>query len=64
MSNVCQIIYFKTLDTLDKMVYTLDILAANIEQATYGGDHGNRIGRGNEKRGSTAKSTNVFCGHR
>ena len=32
MSKVCQIIYCKTLDTLDNMVYTLDILAANIEQ--------------------------------
>jgi hypothetical protein len=39
-SNVCQIITVVTLDTLDNMVYTLDILAANYEQTTYGGNHG------------------------
>ena len=33
-----------TLDTLDIMVYTLDTLAANIEQETYGGDHGKSDG--------------------
>jgi hypothetical protein len=40
MSNVCQIFTAITLDTLDNMVYTLYILAANSEQATYGGNHG------------------------
>ena len=40
MSNVCQIFTAITLDTLDNMVYTLDILAANCEQETYGGNHG------------------------
>ena len=43
MSNVCQIFISITLDTLDSMVYTLDILVANIEQKTYGGNHGKRI---------------------
>ena len=32
MSNVCQIFIALTLDTLDKMVYTLDILGANSER--------------------------------
>jgi hypothetical protein len=40
MSNVCQIFTAITLDTLDRKVYTLDILVANGEQATYGGNHG------------------------
>ena len=48
MSNVCQIIIAITLDTLDNMVYTLDILATNIKQATYGGTHGNSIDGENE----------------
>jgi hypothetical protein len=39
-SNVCQIITVITLDTLDGKVYTLDILVANSEQSTYGGNHG------------------------
>jgi len=32
MSNVCQIFLSLTLDTLDKMVYTLDIFSANSER--------------------------------
>jgi hypothetical protein len=48
MSNVCQIFIAVTLDTLDNMVYTLDILAANTEQETYGGNHGKSINGGNK----------------
>ena len=43
MFNVCQIYFTITLDTLDIKVYTLDILASNIEQETYGGNHGKSI---------------------
>jgi hypothetical protein len=43
MFNVCQIYYAITLDTLDIKVYTLDIVAANIERQTYGGNHGKSI---------------------
>jgi hypothetical protein len=39
LSNIKSI----TLDTLDKMVYTLDILETNIEQLTCGADHGKSI---------------------
>ena len=49
MSNVCQIIYNITLDTLDKKAYTLDILVTNSEQATYGGNHGKSIDGENER---------------
>jgi hypothetical protein len=50
MFNVCQIFITITLDTLDNMVYTLDILAANIKQKTYGGNHGKSIHGENENR--------------
>jgi hypothetical protein len=43
MSNVCQIFLVITLDTLDIMVYTLDILVTNNEQTIYGGNYGNSI---------------------
>ena len=43
MFNVCQILLTITIDTLDKYVYTLDILAANIKHSTYGADHGKSI---------------------
>lgn len=43
MSNVCQINIDITLDTLDNMVYTLDVHATNIKHKTYGGNHGKRI---------------------
>lgn len=43
MFNVCQILITITLDTLDMMIYTLDMIVANIEQSTYGGDHGKSI---------------------
>ena len=43
MSSVCQIFITKTLDTLDNILYTLDILVTNIEQETYGGDHGKSV---------------------
>jgi hypothetical protein len=49
MFNVCQIYYTITLDTLDNMVYTLDTLAANSGQITYGGNHGKSIDGENEK---------------
>ena len=48
MSNVCQIFIYITLDTLDNMVYTLDILATNIKRSTYGGNHGKSIDGENE----------------
>jgi hypothetical protein len=48
MSNVCQIFIIITLDTLDSMVYTLDILDTNIKQEAYGGNHGKRIDGENE----------------
>mgnify|MGYP006957794283 CR=1 FL=1 len=48
MFNVCQIIFVITLDTLDNMVYTLDILATNIKESTYGGNHGKSIDGENE----------------
>ena len=48
MSNVCQIFIAITLDTLDNMVYTLDIHDANIEHIIYGGHHGNSIDGENE----------------
>jgi hypothetical protein len=48
MSSVCQIIIAITLDTLDKKVYTLDVLETNIEQLTYGADHGKSIYREKE----------------
>ena len=48
MSNVCQIFINITLDTLDKLVYTLDILGTNIERLIYGGNHGNSIDGENE----------------
>ena len=50
MSIVCQILLTITLDTLDMMVYTLDMIATSIEQSTYGGDHGKSIHGENEKR--------------
>jgi len=49
MSNVCQILITITLDTLDIMVYTLDILVTNSEQTTNGDNHGNSIDRENER---------------
>ena len=51
----------KTLDTLDKTVYTLDILDSNIGHITYGGDHGNSIGSGSESR-SAGNASGVFSG--
>ena len=48
MSNVCQIYYTITLDTLDNMVYTLDILATNSQRETEGGHHGKSFDGGNE----------------
>lgn len=45
------------------MIYKLNILTANIEQETYGGDHGNSIGRGSEKGGAASKGSGVFYGH-
>ena len=48
MSNVCQIFINITLDALDIMVYTLDILVTNIEHIIYGGNHGNSIDGENE----------------
>ena len=50
MFNVCQILITITLDTLDKVVYTLDMIVTNIEQSTYGGDHGKSICGENENR--------------
>jgi hypothetical protein len=49
MSNVCQIYFKITLDTLDKMIYTLDILITNIKQKTYGGSHGKSVDGENEQ---------------
>ena len=43
MFNVCQILITVTLDTLDKLVYTLDTIATNIKQSSYGVDHGKSI---------------------
>jgi len=40
MFNVCQILITITLDTLDMMIYTLDMIATNIERKTEGGHHG------------------------
>jgi hypothetical protein len=37
-----------TLDTLDKIVYTLDVLDANIEHKIWGGNHGKSAGGENE----------------
>ena len=48
MFNVCQIFITITLDTLDIMVYTLDILDTNIEHIIYGGNHGKSIDGENE----------------
>ena len=48
MFNVCQIFTDITLDTVDIMVYTLDIHDANIEQIIHGGNHGKSIHGGNE----------------
>jgi hypothetical protein len=48
MSSVCQIIITITLDTLDKKVYTLDILETNIEQLTCRTDHGKSFYGGKE----------------
>ena len=48
MSNVCQIFINITLDTLDNMVYTLDILTSNIGRQSYGGDHGTSDGGENQ----------------
>ena len=48
MFNVCQIYFRITLDTLDNMIYTLDIHDANIERQTYGGNHGKSIYREKE----------------
>jgi len=49
MFNVCQIFIDITLDTMDNMVYTLDIHDANIEHSIHGGDHGKSIHGGNER---------------
>jgi hypothetical protein len=48
MFNVCQILFALTLDTLDNMVYTLDIHDANIEHIIHGGNHGKSIHGENE----------------
>jgi hypothetical protein len=48
MFNVCQIFFILTLDTMDTMVYTLDILATNIERIIDGGNHGKSIDGQNE----------------
>jgi hypothetical protein len=40
MFNVCQILFTMTLDTLDIMVYTLDILDTNSGRNTMGGSYG------------------------
>ena len=40
MSKVCQILIEITLDTLDILSYTLDILVTNIEPQSNGGHHG------------------------
>jgi hypothetical protein len=50
MSNVCQIFITITLDTLDKMIYTLDIHDANIGHIIHGGNHGKSIHGENENR--------------
>ena len=49
MFNVCQIFIDITLDTMDNMVYTLDIHDASIEHSIHGGDHGKSIHGGNER---------------
>ena len=49
MSNVCQFFYAITLDTLDMMIYTLDIHGTYSEQITYGGNHGNSLHEENER---------------
>jgi hypothetical protein len=48
MFNVCQIFIDITLDTMDKVDYTLDIHDANIEHIIHGGNHGKSIHGGNE----------------
>ena len=60
MSNVCQIFNAVTLDTLDNMVYTLDILAANIGHQALGGNHGKSVDGENESR-TTRESLGLFC---
>jgi hypothetical protein len=49
MFNVCRILFIVTLDTLDTMVYTVDIHDANIEHTIHGGNHGKSIQGENEK---------------
>jgi hypothetical protein len=48
MFNVCQILLTITLDTLDIMVYTIDIHDANIEHIIHGGNHGKSVHGGNQ----------------
>ena len=48
MFNVCQIFIDITLDTMDNMVYTLDIHDANIEHVIHEGNHGKSMHRENE----------------
>jgi hypothetical protein len=60
MSNVCQIYTTITLDTLDNMVYTLDIHGANIEHIIHGGNHGKSI-HGENESWADWKSCGLFC---
>ena len=59
MFNVCQILLSITLDTLDKVVYTLDMIATNIEQSTYGGNHGKSV-YGEKEWRTTRESHRLF----
>ena len=62
MSSVCQILITITLDTLDKVVYTLDMIATSIEQSTYGEDHGKSIHGENENR-TVRETHDQFCNY-
>jgi hypothetical protein len=56
LSNIFTI----TLDTLDNMLYTLDILDANIRHEADGGDHDKSI-EGESESKSAAEPISLFC---
>lgn len=60
MFNVCQKNQKITLDTLDNLAYTLDILVTNIEPQSNGGHHG-ESGAKRESR-SDKESTSPLLG--